>query len=67
MKKSVQKSKSDFLKKKKFLTKAYIQKLLTCDIQDCILYALNKSGDLVNTKKGYLANYLQLLNLYCGK
>ncbi len=63
MKKSVQKKKSDLVKKKTLLTKAYIQKLLTCNVKDCILYMLNKDGNLINTKKTYLANYSQLVNL----
>jgi hypothetical protein len=63
MKKSVIKKNSDFIKKKKLLTKTYIQKLLTCNEKDCAIYNLNKDGNLINPNKGYLANYLQLLNL----
>ncbi len=63
MKKSVIKKNSDFIKKKKLLTKTYIQKLLTCNEKDCTLYYLDKNGIYYDTNKKYLANYLQLLNL----
>ncbi len=52
-----------YLKKSKFISKLYIQKLLKCGLNDCTLYYLNKIGNYVDSKKSYLANYLQLLNL----
>ena len=63
MSKVIKKKSTDFLKKKKFITKAYIKKLLTCNVNDCVLYNINKLGNLIDTNKTYLVNYLQLLNL----
>ncbi len=52
-----------YLKKTNFINKLYIQKLLKCVPKDCTLYYLNKNGNYIDTNKGYLVNYLQLLNL----
>lgn len=52
-----------YLKKSKFISKLYIQKLLKCISKDCIIHDKNKNGTLINTNKTYLVNYLQLLNL----
>jgi hypothetical protein len=63
MSKVIKKKSADFLKKKKFITKAYIKKLLTCNVKDCILYDINKIGHIIDTNKTYLVNYRALLNL----
>ncbi len=63
MKKSIIKKNSDLIKKKKLLTKAYIKKLLTCNVKDCFIYDINKNGNILTTNKSYLVNYRPLLNL----
>ncbi len=59
----MKKENKPYLKKNKFINKLYIKKLLKCISKDCTLFYLNKNGSLIQTNKGYLANYLQLLNL----
>lgn len=53
----------DYLKNNKFVNKLYIKKLFKCGYNDCIYYNINKDGNLIDTTKTYLVNYLQLLNL----
>lgn len=52
-----------YLKKSKFINKLYIQKILKCVEEDCIIYDKNINGILINTNKTYLVNYRYLLNL----
>ncbi len=61
--KEEKKDNKSYLKKTNFINKLYIQKLLKCGLNECAISPLNKIGNLVDPKKGYLVNYLQLLNL----
>lgn len=56
----ITKRKSDFIKKKNFLSKSYLTKLFECGDQ-CPVTEITKDGKLIHTNKSYLVNYFLLL------
>ena len=51
------------INKTKFINKLYTENILKCGSNDCAISPLYKNGILVEPNKGYLVNYLQLLNV----
>ncbi len=59
----ITKRKSDFIKKKNFLSKHYILRLLECNNTVCPVTDITKSGKILHSDKSYLVNYQYLLYL----
>jgi hypothetical protein len=59
----LQKKKAYFLKKKKLITRSYIEKLFACTPKDCPLYLIQKDGHFVETPKSYLIDYKDIIFL----